>query len=98
MNKKNFEHETYIFKGDSYYKKDIDYDEYIPIRIAIINTGLALNEQKILVPVLNIINSDYIKYNSNYTVESDGSIRIYSTKEIKQNEEIIFFFERNVQC
>ena len=41
--------------------------------------------------MLNIINSDYIKYNSNYTVESDGSIRIYSTKEIKQNEEIIFF-------
>ena len=91
INKKNFELETYIFKSDSYYKRDIDYDEYIPIRIAIINTGLALNEQKILVPVLNIINSDYIKYNSNYTVESDGSIRIYSTKEIKQNEEIIFF-------
>ena len=91
INKKNFELETYIFKSDSYYKRDIDYDEYIPIRIAIINTGLALNEQKILVPVLNIINSDYLKYNSNYTVESDGSIRIYSTKEIKQNEEIIFF-------
>ena len=91
INKKNFELETYIFKSDSYYKRDIDYDEYIPIRIAIINTGLAINEQKILVPVLNIINSDYLKYNSNYTLELDGSIRIYSTKEIKKNEEIIFF-------
>jgi len=91
INKKNFELETYIFKSDSYYKRDIDYDEYIPVRIAIINTGLAINEQKILVPVLNIINSDYLKYNSNYTLELDGSIRIYSTKEIKKNEEIIFF-------
>ena len=98
INKKNFELETYIFKSDSYYKRDIDYDEYIPIRIAIINTGLALNEQKILATELNIINSDYLKYNSNYIVESDGSIRIYSTKEKKQIEEIIFFFERNVQC
>ena len=57
INKKNF----FIFKSDSYYKRDIDYDEYLPIRIAIINTGLALNDQKILVPVLNIIKSDYLK-------------------------------------
>ena len=98
INKKNFDLETYIFKSDSYYKKDIYNDEYLPIRIAIINAGLALNEQKILATELNIINSDYLKYNSNYTVESDGSIRIYSTKEKKQIGEIIFFFERNVQC
>ena len=40
INKKNF----FIFKSDSYYKRDIDYDEYLPIRIAIINTGLTLND------------------------------------------------------
>ena len=91
MNKKNFEHETYIFKGDSYYKKDIDYDEYLPIRIAIINTGLSISEQKYLVPLLNLIRTDYIKYNSNYTIEKDGSINIYSTRTIKDNEEIIFY-------
>ena len=91
INKRNFELETYIFKSDSYYKRYIDYDDYLPIRIAIINSGLAINEQKILVPVLNIINTDYVKYNSNYTLEQDGSIRIYSTREIKKGEEIIFF-------
>jgi hypothetical protein len=40
INKKNFDLETYIFKSDSYYKKDIYNDEYLPIRIAIINAGL----------------------------------------------------------
>ncbi len=90
-NKRNFEHETYIFKSDSYYKRDIDYDEYLPIRIAIINSGLIINEQKMLIPLLNLIRTDYIKYNCNFTLEEDGSIRIYSTKEIKAKEEIIFF-------
>ena len=41
INKKNFDLETYIFKSDSYYKKEIYYDEYLPIQIAIINAGLA---------------------------------------------------------
>ena len=91
INKKNFEHETYIFKGDEYYKKDIDYDEYLPIRIAIINTGLKISEQKYLVPLINLIRTDYIKYNSNFTIEKDGSINIYATKTIKENEEIIFY-------
>lgn len=91
MNKRNFEQETYIFKGYSYYKRDIDYDEYLPIRIAVINNGLTISEQKYLIPVLNMINTDYIKYNSNFTLESDGSIRIYSTREIQAQEEIIFF-------
>ena len=90
-NKKGFEHETYIFKDDAFYKRDIDYDEYLPIRIAIINTGLEINEQKFLVPILNLIKTDYIKYNCNYTLEKDGSINIYSTKKIKANEEIIFY-------
>ena len=90
-NKKGFEHETYIFKEDAFYKRDIDYEEYLPIRIAIINKGLALNKQKFLVPILNLIKTDYIKYNCNYTLEKDGSITIYSTKKIKANEEIIFY-------
>ena len=91
INKKKFEHETYIFKSDDYYKRDIDYDEYLPIRIAIVNNGLAISEQKYLVPLLNLIRTDYIKYNTNFTLEEDGSIIIYSTKEIKDNEEIIFY-------
>ena len=91
INKRNFEHETYIFKSDSYYKRDIDYDEYLPIRLAIINTGLTISEQKYLVPILNLIKTDYLKYNSNFTVEKDGSFNIYSTRKIKDNEEIIFY-------
>jgi hypothetical protein len=91
INKKKFEHETYIFKSDDYYKRDIDYDEYLPIRIAIVNNGLAISEQKYLVPLLNLIRTDYIKYNTNFTLEEDGSIIIYSTQEIKDNEEIIFY-------
>ena len=90
-NKRNFEHETYIFKSDSFYKRDIDYDEYLPLRIAIINSGLAINEQKMLIPLLNLIRTDYIKYNCNYTLDKDGTIIIYSTKEIKANEELIFY-------
>jgi hypothetical protein len=91
INKKNFEHENYIFKGDGYYKKDIDHDEYLLLRIAIINTGLSISDQKYLVPLLNLIRTDYIKYNSNFTIEKAGSINIYTTKTIKENEEIIFY-------
>lgn len=89
--KRNYEEETYIFKSDSYYKKDIDFEEYLPIRLAITNTGLAISEQKIMVPLLNLIQTDYIKYNTNYTLASDGTIKIYSTKDIKYGDEILFF-------
>ena len=89
--KKNFEEETYIFKTDKYYKKDIDFEEYLPIRLSIINTGLSIAEQKILVPILNLFQTDAINYNTNYIQEKDGTIKIISTRDIKYGDEILFF-------
>ena len=42
-----------------------------------------------MVPFLKYFDTDYIKYNANYTIEKNGSITIFSTKKIKKNEEII---------
>ena len=87
--KKDYEEEILIFKGDSYSKKEIDYEDYIPHRINAQNKGIKINGHKTMVPFLNLFEKDYINYNANYTIEKDGSIRIFAKKNIQKYEEII---------
>lgn len=87
--KRDYEEEIFIFKGESYNKKDIDYEDYLPHRINVHNKGLKIFDHKTMIPFLNFFENDYINYNANYTVEKDGSIRIFSKKAIQKYEEII---------
>ena len=87
--KRDYEEEIFIFKGESYNNKDIDYEDYLPHRINVHNKGIKINGHKAMIPFFNFFETDYISYNANYTIEKDGSIRIYSKKNIQKYEEII---------
>ena len=87
--KRNYEEEIFIFKGDSYNKKDIYYEDYLPHRINVHNKGINIAGHKTMIPFLNYFETDYINYNSNYTIERDGSIRIYAKRNIQKYEDII---------
>ena len=87
--KRDYEEEIFIFKGESYNKKEIDYEDYLPHRINVHNKGFKILGHKTMVPFFNFFETDYINHNANYTIEKDGSIRIYSKKTIQKYEEII---------
>ena len=87
--KRDYEEEIFIFKGETYNKKDIDYEDYLPHRINVHNKGIKILNHKTMVPFLNYFESDYINDNANYIIEEDGSIRIYSKRNIQKFEEII---------
>ena len=82
--KKVYEKEINILSNDSYYKKDIDFDDYIHYRFSIHNKGLNISNHWTLVPFLNIINEDYTLYNANYTIEENGYVKILSKRNIKK--------------
>ena len=87
--KRDYEEEVFIFKGETYNKKDIDYEDYLPHRINVHNKGVKIFGHKHMVPFLNYFDKDYTGYNANFTIEKDGSIRIYAKKNIQKYEEII---------
>jgi hypothetical protein len=87
--KRDYEEEIFIFKGESYNKKEIDYEDYLPHRINVHNNGLKIFNKKTMIPFFNFFETDYINYNANYTIEKDGSLRIFSKKKIQKFEEII---------
>ena len=92
--KRDYEEEIFIFKGESYSNKDIDYEDYLPHRINVHNKGIKINGHKTMIPFFNFFETDYINYNANYTIEKDGSIKIYSKKNIQKYEEIIIFSKK----
>ena len=87
--KRDYEEEIFIFKGESYNKKEIDYEDYLPHRINVHNNGLKIFNKKTMIPFFNFFETDYINYNANYTIEKDGSLRIFSKEKIQKFEEII---------
>ena len=96
--KRDYEEEIFIFKGESYNKKDIDYEDYLPHRVNVHNKGIKILNHKTMVPFLNLFESDYINYNANYTIEKDGSIRIFSKKKIEKYEEIIIAYPKKTNA
>ena len=92
--KKIYQDEVDIFINKDYYKKIIDYDEYAHYRLAIYKYGLNISNHITLIPFLNYINDDYSKYNSNYTIEENGDIKIYSIENIQKRDEIILLSEK----
>ena len=92
--KRDYEEEIFIFKGETYGKKEIDYEDYLPHRINVHNKGIKINGHKTMVPFFNYFEVDYINYNANYTIEKDGSMRIFSKKKIQKYEEIIISYPK----
>ena len=87
--KNEFKEEAFIFKGNSYNNDDIEFEDYLFYRLFISNKAIQIFDHITIVPFLNFFETDYINYNANYTIENNGSIKVFSTKEIKENEEII---------
>ena len=87
--KKIYQDEIDIFISKSYMKKVIDSDEYMHLRLAIKKYGLNILNHWTLVPFLNYLDDDYTNYNSYYSVQKNGDLKIISNKEIKKGNEII---------
>ena len=51
--KRDYEEEIFIFKGETYGKKEIDYEDYLPHRINVHNKGIKINGHKTMVPFFN---------------------------------------------
>ena len=87
--KKTYEDEIHILSKDSFYKKDLDYDDYVHHRFPIHNKGLNISNHWTLVPFLNVFDEDYTSYNANYTIEENGDVKILSRRNIKKGDEIV---------
>ena len=87
--KRDYEEEIMIFKGELFSNQNIEFEDFIPHRITVHSKAIEILGHKTMVPFLNIFETDYINYNSNYTIGNDGSIKIFSLKEIKKGEDII---------
>ena len=87
--KKIYQTEIDIFSNETYYKKELDFDEYVRNRLIVYNKGVNISNKWHLVPFLNFFEYEYTKNNANYTVEKNGDIKIYSKKKIKKGDEII---------
>ena len=84
-----YQDEINILSKDSYNKKDLDFDDYVHYRLAINNKGLNISNHWTLVPFLNNFDEDYTSYNANYTIETNGDMKILSRRKIKKGDEII---------
>ena len=84
-----YQDEINILNKDSYNKKDLDFDDYVQYRLVINNKGLNISNHWTLVPFLNNFDEDYTTYNANYTIETNGDVKILSRRKIKKGDEII---------
>ena len=87
--KKIFQKEIDIFSNKSYFKRELDFEEYVNYRLQINNKGLNVSNRWTMIPFFNNLDSDYTLYNANYSIEKNGDIRIFSKKKIKKGDEII---------
>lgn len=87
--KKVYQTEIDIFSNDSYYKKELDFDEYTHNRLVIYNKGVNISNTWCLVPFLNFFEYEYSNNNAKYIIEKNGDMKIISRKKIKKGEEII---------
>ena len=87
--KKVYQTEIEIFNNDTYYKKELDFDDYVHNRLIVDNKGVNISNTWCLVPFFNFFDNDYSNNNAKYTIEKNGDIKIISRKKIKKGEEII---------
>ena len=86
----------YELLKNKYLKHSMDYDEYLKYRIFTINKAYNISGKNTMVPFLDLFKTDYYLFNANFTIEKNGDIRIYSTRNINKNEEIILAEEKMI--
>ena len=87
--KKVYQTEINIFNNETYYKKELDFDEYVRNRLIVYNKGVNISNTWCLVPFLNFFDKDYSTNNAKYIIEKNGDIKIIARRKIKKGEEII---------
>ena len=87
--KKVYQTEIDIFSKETYYKKELDFEDYVHNRLIVYNKGVNISNTWCLVPFLNFFEKDYNTNNAKYIIEKNGDIKIIARKKIKKGEEII---------
>ena len=87
--KRVYQKEIDIFSNDTYYKKELDFDEYTHNRLIIYNKGLNISNTWCLIPFLNFFEYEYSSNNAKYVIEKNGDLKIISRKKIKKGDEIV---------
>ena len=87
--KRVYQKEIDIFNNDTYYKKELDFDEYAHNRLIIYNKGLNISNTWCLIPFLNFFEYEYSSNNAKYVIEKNGDLKIISRKKIKKGDEIV---------
>ena len=87
--KRVYQKEIDIFSNDTYYKKELDFDEYAHNRLIIYNKGLNISNTWCLIPFLNFFEYEYSSNNAKYVIEKNGDLKIISRKKIKKGDEIV---------
>ena len=83
-----YEEEAEYF-GKNYYKQTLNYDDFCKYRTFTKIKAYNITGNNTMVPFLDLFKTDYFKYNANFTIENNGDIRIFATKQINKNEIII---------
>ena len=87
--KKLFQEEINIFKNESYYNKDIDFNDWAYYRLFTQNKGLEVLNHINMIPLFNFFERDFINNNARFKIEKDGEIVIIALKKIKKGEKIV---------
>ena len=72
-----------------YYKQTLNYDDYFRYRIFTKVKAYNITGNNTMVPFLDLFKTDFFKYNANFTIEDNGDVRIFATKQINKNEIIV---------
>ena len=72
-----------------YYKQTLNYDDFYRYRVFTKVKAYNITGNNTMVPFLDLFKTDYFKYNANFTIEDNGDVRIFATKQINKNEIVV---------
>ena len=84
-----FKDEINVFKNESYFKKDLDFNNFTQYRLFTINNGISIFGHICLIPFYNFFEKGCLEYNAKYNYEIKGHIKIVAYKYINKGEKII---------
>lgn len=88
-----FQDEIKIFKNDSFYKKDLLFNEYVHSRLLVENNFFEVLRHIKFVPLFNYLER-IVRDNTQLTIEKNGDINIFSKGKINKGEIISIFSPR----
>lgn len=84
-----YREEINIYNNKTFYKKEMDFEEYTRFRLAIHKYGQVISNHWTLIPFLNYFDDNYIDYNANMIIKQNNDVKIVALKDIKKGEQII---------